>query len=286
MFLSQNHLMNRTGIILALISAILFGASTPFAKLLLGTVDPWMMAGLLYLGAGFGLAVIHISRAALRIPAVEAPLRRSDIPWLALVVLFGGICGPLLLMFGLARTDAASALGIAWLAFRENVDRRLLVGALAILAGAAVLSWQGGASLGIGGSLIAGACLCWGLDNNLTGKLSSADPVQIAMIKGLMAGSYISQPGARALGRCERFAVGHSSDGGSRRLPRIWRQPRPLRAGTPPSRGGAHRGLFRPGPLRRCRSRHRCAGRACLGQAGRRRRADGPWPISAPRRAA
>ncbi len=192
--------MNRTGILLALLSAILFGASTPFGKLLLGAVDPWMMAGLLYLSAGLGLAAVHASRAALRISAVEAPLRRSDMPWLALVVLFGGIGGPLLLMFGLARTDAASAslllnleglatMGIAWLAFRENVDRRLLLGALAILAGAVVLSWQDGASLGVGGLLIAGACLCWGLDNNLTGKLSSADPVQIAMIKGLVAGS-------------------------------------------------------------------------------------------------
>jgi drug/metabolite transporter (DMT)-like permease len=192
--------MNRTGIALALLSALLFGASTPLAKLLLGVVDPWMMAGLLYLGAGLGLAVVHASRAALRIPAVEAPLRRSDMPWLALVILAGGIGGPLLLMFGLARTDAATAslllnleglatMGIAWVAFRENVDRRLLIGALAILAGAVVLSWQGGAALGLGALLIAGACVCWGLDNNLTGRLSSADPVQIAMLKGLVAGS-------------------------------------------------------------------------------------------------
>ncbi len=192
--------MNRTGIALALLSALLFGASTPLAKVLLGVVDPWMMAGLLYLGAGLGLAVVHASRAALRIPAIEAPLRRSDMPWLALVILTGGIGGPLLLMFGLARTDAATAslllnleglatMGFAWVAFRENVDRRLLVGALAILAGAVVLSWQGGAALGFGALLIAGACVCWGLDNNFTGQLSSADPVQIAMLKGLVAGS-------------------------------------------------------------------------------------------------
>ena len=192
--------MNRTGIALALLSALLFGASTPLAKLLLGVVDPWMMAGLLYLGAGLGLAVVHASRAVLHIPAVEAPLRRSDMPWLALVIMTGGIGGPLLLMFGLARTDAATAslllnleglatMGIAWVAFRENVDRRLLIGALAILAGAVVLSWQGGAALGSGALLITGACVCWGLDNNFTGKLSSADPVQIAMLKGLVAGS-------------------------------------------------------------------------------------------------
>ncbi len=188
------------GIIFGLLSALLFGASTPLAKLLLGTVDTWMMAGLLYLGAGAGLAAVHLSRAALRLPAVEAPLRRSDVPWLALVILAGGILGPLLLMFGLARTDAASAslllnlegvatMAIAWIAFRENVDRRLLLGALAILAGAALLSWQGRATLDLGSALIAGACLCWGIDNNLTRKLSSADPVQIAMLKGLIAGT-------------------------------------------------------------------------------------------------
>ncbi|MBP2150949.1 drug/metabolite transporter (DMT)-like permease [Xanthobacter flavus] len=190
----------KLGIALALISAGLFGASTPLAKLLLGAIDPWMMAGLLYLGAGAGLAAVHLSRAALRLPAVEAPLRRTDVPWLALVILAGGVLGPLLLMFGLARTDGASAslllnlegvatMAIAWIAFREHVDRRLLLGALAILAGAALLSWQGRATLDVGAALIAGACLCWGVDNNLTRKLSSADPVQIAMLKGLIAGT-------------------------------------------------------------------------------------------------
>lgn len=192
--------MNRIGISLALLSAVLFGASTPFAKILLGSVNPWMMAGLLYLGAGVGLAAVHLSRTALRIPAVEAPLRRSDMPWLAAVIFTGGVGGPLLLMYGLAQTDAASAslllnleglatMGIAWLAFRENVDRKLLLGAFAILAGAALLSWEGRASLNWGALLIAGACLCWGIDNNLTRKLSSADPVQIAMLKGLVAGA-------------------------------------------------------------------------------------------------
>jgi drug/metabolite transporter (DMT)-like permease len=192
--------MRRPGISLALLSAVLFGASTPLAKLLLGTVDPWMMAGLLYLAAGIGLGIVHLGRAALRLPAVEAPLRRGDLPWLGLVILAGGIGGPLLLMFGLAHTDAASAslllnleglatMGLAWLVFRENVDRRLLLGAFAILAGAALLSWQGRASFNTGALLIAGACLCWGIDNNLTRKLSAADPVQIAMLKGLVAGT-------------------------------------------------------------------------------------------------
>lgn len=188
------------GILLALASAALFGASTPFAKLLLGSVDPWLMAGLLYLGAGLGLAVLHVSRGVLRLPVIEAPLRQSDVPWLGAVILTGGVLGPLLLMLGLAHTEAAAAslllnleglatMGLAWVVFREYVDRRLLLGAFAILAGAALLSWQGGASFQWSGLLIAGACLCWGVDNNLTRKLSSSDPVQIAMLKGLVAGT-------------------------------------------------------------------------------------------------
>jgi drug/metabolite transporter (DMT)-like permease len=188
------------GILLALASAVLFGASTPFAKLLLGSVDPWLMAGLLYVGAGLGLAIFHLTSGVLQLPSVEAPLRRADIPWLAAVILSGGVAGPLLLMFGLAHTDASAAslllhleglatMGIAWVVFRENVDRRLLLGAFAILAGAALLSWQGAASFQWGGVLIAGACVFWGIDNNLTRKLSSSDPVQIAMLKGLVAGA-------------------------------------------------------------------------------------------------
>jgi drug/metabolite transporter (DMT)-like permease len=186
------------GIRLALLSAVLFGASTPLAKLLLGEASPWMVAGLLYLGAGAGLLILREVMQA-RAVSTETPLARADLPWLALVVLFGGIGGPLLLMLGLMQTDAASAslllnleglatMLIAWVVLRENVDGRLLLGALAILAGAVVLSWQGGASLGVGAVFIALACLCWGIDNNLTRKLSSSDPLQIATVKGVCAG--------------------------------------------------------------------------------------------------
>ena len=171
------------------------------AKLLLGEVEPQLLAGLFYLGAGIGLAAVHFGRAAFGIPAPEAPLRAGDLPWLAAVVAFGGVLGPLLLMLGLARTEATSGslllnleglftMAIAWVVFRENVDRRLLLGALAILAGAAVLSWGGrGVEIDTGALLIAAACLAWGIDNNLTRKLSPADPVLTAMIKGLAAGA-------------------------------------------------------------------------------------------------
>ena len=188
------------GVPLALASAVLFGVSAPLSKLLLGTVAPQLLAGLLYFGAGIGLTVVHLGRAALGIPAPEAPLRRADIPWLSAVVLIGGALGPLLLMLGLNRTSASSGslllnleglatMAVAWLVFRENVDRRLLLGALAIVAGAVTLSWDGqGVRFDAGTGLITAACVAWGIDNNLTRKLSSADPVLTTMIKGLVAG--------------------------------------------------------------------------------------------------
>jgi len=189
------------GVPLALGAAILFGASTPFSKLLLGTVNPWLLAGILYLGAGVGLAIFLLIRAATSDAVAESPLKLKDLPWLAAVVTAGGIAGPVLLMFGLSTTDASSAslllnlegvatMAIAWLVFRENVDRRLLLGAAAILAGAVVLSSSGdGLHVNWGGLLIAAACLAWGIDNNLTRKLSASDPVQIAAVKGLVAGA-------------------------------------------------------------------------------------------------
>ncbi len=199
--MSEAHPFRR-GAGLAIGSAILFGASTPFAKLLIGGgVDPWLLAGLLYLGSGLGLGLWRLAgRLSGRAPA-EAPLRRADLPWLALVVVSGGMAGPALLMLGLATIAASTAslllnleglatMAIAWLAFRENVDCRLLLGAAAILAGAVVLSWQGGPDgFGLGAVATAGACLAWAIDNNLTRKLSAADPVQIAAIKGGVAGA-------------------------------------------------------------------------------------------------
>ncbi|GAB0112701.1 DMT family transporter [Acidisoma sp. C75] len=188
----------------ALGAALLFGASTPGAKQLLGGIGPWMLAGLLYLGSGLGLGLITLIRGVSRRPAGEAPLRRADLPWLAAVVVMGGALGPALLMQGLARVPAASAalllnaeglatMLIAWFVFHENADRRIVTGALAILTGALILSWHPGAGSGgfggLGALLILGACLAWGVDNTLSRRLAAVDPVRIAMIKGLVAGA-------------------------------------------------------------------------------------------------
>ena len=188
------------GVALALAAAALFGASTPFAKLLVKHTDPVLLAGLLYLGSGVGLAGWWVwSRG--RGKSSERPLRRADLPWLAGAVAAGGVVGPVLLMFGLTVTPASTTslllnlegvltAVLAWVVFRENFDRRIALGMAAITAGGVVLSWEGGMTTGnLWGPLaVAGACLAWAIDNILTRKLSAGDPVQITAVKGLVAG--------------------------------------------------------------------------------------------------
>ena len=181
----------------------MFGISTPAAKILVGTVHPAVLAGLLYCGAGFGIAVLRRILPSIIASAPEVALARSDLPWLAGAIVSGGVIGPLLLMAGLARTDAAAASLLltlegaatalmAWFIFHENFDRRVALGMCFVVAGAAVLSWSGTPTVDsvIGPLAIVGACLAWGLDNNLTRKVSLADPLQIVQLKGLIAGPF------------------------------------------------------------------------------------------------
>jgi len=190
------------GIAQALAAAVLFGLSTPLAKILTGSIAPVLLAGLLYAGSGIGLSSWMLLRKIRHRPVTEAPLTRRDMPWLAGAVLFGGVLGPLLLMLGLARTPASSAslllnleavltAVLAWVVFRENVDRRVFLGMLAIVAGTVLLSWQRPASVLFpwGALAIAGACLCWAIDNNLTRAVAGGDPLQTAAIKGGVAGA-------------------------------------------------------------------------------------------------
>lgn len=192
----------RYAIACALASAALFGASTPFAKLLLGEVSPWLLAAVLYLGSGLGLAAWLALRPFQSNKERVASLARSDWPWLGGAIAAGGVAGPVLLMQGLALTDAGTGAlllnleavltaAIAWTAFRENVDRRVFLGMLAIVAGGVLLAWEQlprAAGFAGGPLLIAAACLAWAIDNNLTRKVSGGDVVLIASLKGLVAG--------------------------------------------------------------------------------------------------
>lgn len=190
--------MNR-GVACALGAAALFGASTPFAKLLLGEVPPLVLAAILYLGSGVGLSAWIALRPG---DARLAAFAKGDWPWIAAAILAGGIAGPVLLMYGLSRTDAASAslllnleavltAAIAWTVFRENVDRRVFAGMAAIVAGGILLS-AGAAPRAeglLGASLVAAACLAWAIDNNLTRRVSGGDAATLACLKGLAAGA-------------------------------------------------------------------------------------------------
>ncbi|MGH8863065.1 MAG: DMT family transporter [Burkholderiales bacterium] len=186
----------RRGIGAALGAAVLFGVTIPLAKSLLVGTSPWMLAGLLYLGSGVGLASVSVFRRQ----RWNVPPR--DLPWLVGAVLAGGILAPVLLMLGLAATTASNASlllifegvftsVIAWVVFREHVNWRVGLGFLAISAGGGILVWGGqvaGLSL-LPSACILAACLLWAIDNNLTRRVSLANAAHLSAIKGLVAGS-------------------------------------------------------------------------------------------------
>ena len=191
------------GVLAALGSAFLFGAGTPLAKSLLGTVDPWMLAGLLYLGSGIGLAVYRLLRGA-----VWPRLNPGESKWLAAAVLCGGGLAPVLLMLGLSamtashvalllNAEAVLTALLAWIVFKENFDRRIAAGMAAIVTGALLLSWPQAPSLANPPAVTAAwpalavvaACFFWALDNNFTRKVALSDASWIACVKGLAAGA-------------------------------------------------------------------------------------------------
>jgi drug/metabolite transporter (DMT)-like permease len=189
--------MLHRGVLASLAAALLFGAGTPLAKLLLARVDPWLLAALLYLGSGLGLAWVRSVGGAQRVK-----LAKGQAKWLAAAVLSGGVAGPVLLMLGLAAMPASGAslllnaeavftALLAWFVFRENVDRRVALGMLAIVAGGVIVSWPGALEwAGWRPALyVLAACLAWAIDNNVTRKVALADASWIAMVKGLAAGS-------------------------------------------------------------------------------------------------
>jgi drug/metabolite transporter (DMT)-like permease len=190
------------GVIAALAAAVLFGLSTPLAKILVGSVSPLLLAGLLYLGSGIGLACVLCIRVVTGKRASISRPQGSDLWWLLGAIVAGGVIGPYLLLLGLRATDSASASLIlnlegvftallAWFVFKENVDRRIAAGMALIVLGGLLLSigpGLGTSSL-VGPLAIGGACFAWAIDNNLTRKVSIHDAMFIACVKGLCAGT-------------------------------------------------------------------------------------------------
>lgn len=185
----------KKGILAALAAAGLFGASTPFAKLLLEGIDPWLLAGMLYLGSGIGLTAVRLVMRG-----EWSKLGPDEWPWLVGAILTGGVAGPVLLLYGLSATTASTSslllnaesvftAVLAWVVFKENADRRIVLGMLAIVAGTVVLSWPSGGTVEASWPALSvlGACLCWAIDNNLTRRIALSDPLQLASLKGLGA---------------------------------------------------------------------------------------------------
>ena len=216
--------MNVKPVVAVLLSAVLFGVSTPLAKLLLGDVRPVALAGLLYLGVFLGLSAYSVTRRAVAprngsAGGGEARLERKDLPWLAGAVLTGGIIGPVCLMEGLSRISGFSAslllnfegLATALIAvflFRENAGKRTWLALAMMTVAGVLLSWnpgQGRFNL-TGPILVLAAMIGWGLDNNLTRQISDKDPVAIARIKGLAAGA-VSTAAAFILGQGYRLGA-------------------------------------------------------------------------------
>ena len=189
----------------ALLAAILFGASAPVAKLLLGEVEPVFLAGFLYLGSGLGV-LLYKSLFGRRRPGLrddEARIQGSDFGWLAGAVIAGGVAAPILLLFSLRDTPAATAslllnfesvatTVIAALVFKEAIGRRAVWAIMGVTLASIVLSWDSSGQWGIswGAFGVLGACVLWGIDNNLTRNISAKDPLAIVLVKGLGAGTF------------------------------------------------------------------------------------------------
>ena len=189
----------RRGTAAALGAAALFGLGAPAAKILVAHTAPLMLGALLYLGAGVGLTVLRVVGAGAR---GEATLRRADLPLLVGMTVAGGLVAPLLLLVGLRHVTAVAgslllnleapftvllAVGI----FGEDLGGRGALGAALIVLGAVSLAATPHGALGadaFGVLAVAGACLAWAVDNNLTQRLSLRDPVAIAQVKGLLGG--------------------------------------------------------------------------------------------------
>lgn len=190
----------RTGILLAILAAALYSVNAPLSKLLLDYMPSTLMAGFLYLGAGVGMGAIALVRRAAKRERTESRLTGRELPYVIAMILLD-IAAPVCLLFGLASTTAANAsllnnfeivatALIALVVFREKISARLWLGILFVTLSCALLSFEDIASLqfSYGSLFILLACVCWGFENNCTRKISSKDPQQIVLLKGIFSG--------------------------------------------------------------------------------------------------
>ena len=191
----------KKGIVFAILAAALYAINAPFSKILLDFMPTTLMAGFLYVGAGIGMVVIALARKAKKIEVKKAKLTKAELPYtVAMIVL--DIVAPICLLFGLNATTAANAsllnnfeivatAIIALMVFKEKISARLWVGIFFVTLSCGTLSFEDISSLqfSYGSLFVLLAAVCWGFENNCTRKLSSKDPLQIVLLKGIFSGS-------------------------------------------------------------------------------------------------
>jgi drug/metabolite transporter (DMT)-like permease len=187
---------HRQGLLKGLLAAVTFGLSAPLISTLTSTGSPLALAGLLYGGSALALLTARAVRGQ---STQESSVKRLDLVMVSLLTVIGGIAAPICLVSGLAFLSAGSAslllnleavftMGIALVVGREHLSSKGIAAAVLILAGAVIIG--GGTTSGStlhGAVLIALACLGWGIDNNISQRLSIRDPMQIALLKSVGA---------------------------------------------------------------------------------------------------
>lgn len=190
----------RKGIMMAILAAVLYAVSSPFSKILLNEMPPTLMAGFLYLGAGIGMSLIAVSRRVRQVETTEIHLSKAEMPYTVAMILLD-IAAPICMLIGLNATTAANAALlnnfeivatalIALLVFRERISKRLWMGIFFVTLSSVLLSFEDFTSLefSYGSLFVLLAAVFWGLENNCTRKLSSCDPLEIVLLKGIFSG--------------------------------------------------------------------------------------------------
>lgn len=190
----------KKGIFFAVLAAALYAINSPLSKILLDYMPSTLMAGFLYIGAGVGMGVIALARKIEKRESAESGLTKAELPYTVMMILLD-IAAPIFLLLGLQATTAAGAsllnnfeivatALIALMIFRERISPRLWMGILFVTLSCGVLSLEDLSSLrfSVGSLFVLLACVCWGLENNCTRKISSKDPLQIVLLKGVFSG--------------------------------------------------------------------------------------------------
>jgi len=176
------------------LAALLFGASTPAASVIAENMKPLVLAGLLYLGAALAVSPWWVSRRP------DGGALRRDWRPLVVAIVAGGAIAPALLTAGLVHTPAATAslllnmelvatVVLAATLFREHLGRNMVGAAVLVTIAGVLLVWEPGASVSLDALLIVGACVFWGLDNNVTSRIDQISPQHVTFLKGIVAGS-------------------------------------------------------------------------------------------------